>query len=181
MLAQTNAANMDPEINKMIWAKILKLKKQPDLAEEILRFKPEPDPVQQQMAQMQLQNAILLNEKLKKEIEEIDSRVHERVSRVLENEQDVGTKMANEKLLNAQADKVQAEADELNRQFVDNATGASRTRDLEDKVLENKSNYETMKMQMQNSNDRVMNEMAHKERIEDKRLNSKQQKNNTGE
>lgn len=173
MLVQTNAAVMDPVITKMIWAKILKLKKQPDLAQQILDFKPEPDPVQQQMAEMQLQNAILLNEKLKKEIEEIDSRVHERVSRVLENEQDVGTKMANEKLLNAQAEKVQAEADELNRQFVDNATGASRTREIEDKAIENNNNYNKMKMQMEDSNNRVMAEMAHKERIEDKRLSSK--------
>ena len=166
MLAQTNASVMDPEINKMIWAKILKLKKQPDLAQQILEFQPEPDPVAEQLKQMQLQNAILLNEKIKKEIEEIDSRVHERVSRVLENEQDVGTKMANEKLLTAQAKKTEAEADELNRKFVDEATGASRDRQLEDKVLDAKSNYETMKMDMQGSNERVKMELEHKKEIE---------------
>ena len=165
-LAQTNAAVMDPEINKMIWAKILKLKKQPDLAQQILEFQPEPDPVAEQLKQMQLQNAILLNEKIKKEIEEIDSRVHERVSRVLENEQDVGTKMANERLLISQAEKTQAEADELNRKFVDEATGASRDRQLEDKVLDAKSNYETMKMDMQGSNERVKMELEHKKEIE---------------
>ena len=166
MLAQTNASVMDPEINKMIWAKILKLKKQPDLAQQILEFQPEPDPVAEQLKQMQLQNAILLNEKIKKEIEEIDSRVHERVSRVLENEQDVGTKMANERLLISQAEKTQAEADELNRKFVDEATGASRDRQLEDKVLDAKSNYETMKMDMQGSNERVKMELEHKKEIE---------------
>jgi hypothetical protein len=176
MLAQTNAAVMDPAINKMIWAKILKLKKQPDLAEQILRFEPPVDPVAEQLKQMQLQNSILLNEKIKKEIEEIDSRVHERVSRVLENEQDVGTKMANQKLMEAQAEKTQAEADELNRKFIDEATGASRDRQIEDKVIDAKSNYETMKMDMQNSNDRVRMELEQKREIEEKKINAIKQK-----
>lgn len=159
MLAQTNAAVMDPEINKMIWAKILKLKKQPDLAQQILEFQPQPNPIQEQLAAMQLENAKMLNEKIKKEIEEIDSRIHERVSRVLENEQDVGTKMANEKLLNAQADKTQAEADEINRKFIDEASGASRFREIENKMIDSTVGYETMKMKMEKSNKRVENKM----------------------
>ena len=172
---------MDPEINKMIWAKILTLKKQPDLAQKIMEFQPQVDPIKQQLAEMQLQNAILLNEKLKKEIEEIDSRVHERVSRVLENEQDVGTKMANQKLMEAQAEKTQAEADEINRKFVDEATGASRDRELENKVLDAKSNYETMKMDMQNSNERVKMELEHKKEIENNKLASQNQNKKVGE
>lgn len=186
MLAQTNAATMDPEINKMIWAKILKLKKQPDLAQQILEFKPEPDPVAEQLKQMQLQNSILLNEKLKKEIEEIDSRVHERVSRVLENEQDVGTKMANQKLMEAQANKTQAEADNLDRQFIDDATGKTRENELEDKVLSAKTDYEKMRMEMMNSNARVREELDHKNMMQDKEHNynammSEKNKNKQGE
>ena len=159
MVLQTNAATMSPEISKMIWAKILKLKKQPDLAQQILAYEPKPDPVAEQLRAMQLENAKMANEKLKKEIEEIDSRIHERVSRVLENEQDVGTKMANEKLLNAQADKTQAEADELNRQFLDETTGAKRAREVEDKAIDAKIGYETMKMKMEDSNNRTEQKM----------------------
>ena len=95
------------------------------------------------------------NEKLKKEIEELDSRIHERVSRVLENEQDVGTKKANEEVLIATANKINAEADELNRQFVENVTGSKRQKEVEDHIMKADTEYNKMRIKMEQSNSRA--------------------------
>jgi hypothetical protein len=89
MLMQTNAANMDPNLAKIIYAKIAKLWKEPDLAEEMLNFKPEPNPMQEQLAKLQIENEMLKNQELKmriakvaKDIESEDSKIEERESRI---------------------------------------------------------------------------------------------------
>ena len=133
----------------------MKLKKQPDLAQQILEFQPTPDPVTEQIKMLQLENEKMKNEKLKKEIEELDSRIHERVSRVLENEQDVGTKKANEEVLIATANKINAEADELNRKFVDNVTGSARQKEVEDHIMKADTEYNKMRIKMEQSNSRA--------------------------
>ena len=153
-ILQTNAANMDPNLAKIVLSKIMKLKKQPDLAQQILEFQPTPDPIVEQIKMLQLENEKMKNEKLKKEIEELDSRIHERVSRVLENEQDVGTKKANEEVLIATANKINAEADELNRKFVDNVTGSARQKEVEDHIMKADTEYNKMRIKMEQSNSR---------------------------
>jgi hypothetical protein len=154
-ILQTNAANMDPNLAKIVLAKIMKLKKQPDLAQQILEFQPAPDPIAQEIKMLQLENEKMKNEKLKKEIEELDSRIHERVSRVLENEQDVGTKKANEEVLLATANKINAEADELNRNFVEHISGSRRKKELEDQSIRENMEYNKMRLKMEASNNRV--------------------------
>lgn len=104
MLMQTNAANMDPNLAKIIYAKIARLWKEPDLAEEMLNYQPEPDPVQQELQKIQLENAMLINQKTKmeiaklaKEIESEDSKIEERESRIAKH-------------LNSEAEEFKAEA-----------------------------------------------------------------------
>lgn len=46
-MLQTNAANMDPDLAKMIYGDIAKLRKMPDLAHKIESFEPQPDPLMQ--------------------------------------------------------------------------------------------------------------------------------------
>jgi len=53
-LLQTIGPNMDPDISKIILAEIANLKNMPDLAERIKTFQPEPDPMAQQMQQLEL-------------------------------------------------------------------------------------------------------------------------------
>lgn len=65
---QTIGPNMDIRISKIILAEIARLKKMPVLSEEIKNFEPQPDPLQEQMKQLELQ-------KLQKEIEELDSKI----------------------------------------------------------------------------------------------------------
>lgn len=136
MMLQTNAASMDQEEARIIRSKIARLWKLPDLAEHIENFKPSPDPVAEQIKQIELENAMLKNEQLKKLIEESDSKIHERISRVIENEKDVENKDSQRRLREAQIRKLESESDTIDQAFVDKQTGASRQRELEDKKID---------------------------------------------
>ena len=68
-MLQTIGPDMDPEMRNMILAEIARLKRMPDLYEKLRTFKPEPDPMQQQLMQEELKNKQLENEKLMSEIE----------------------------------------------------------------------------------------------------------------
>lgn len=143
MVLQTGQQTMSPELSKKIWARILKLKGQYDLAREFENYQPQPDPKQQELMDMQIEEQRLKIEKAKKDIEEVDSRIHERVSRVIENEKDVDNKQSQNLLRQqqtaesaARTRKLESEADMLDKDFVDHTTGAKRARDLEDRAIE---------------------------------------------
>lgn len=53
-MLQTIGPNMDIEMTKMVLADIARLKKMPDLAKRIEAYAPQPDPIAQQKAQMEL-------------------------------------------------------------------------------------------------------------------------------
>ena len=54
-MLQTMGNNMDPEMSKMILSDITRLRKMPDLAKKIEAYQPQPDPMQQQKMQLELQ------------------------------------------------------------------------------------------------------------------------------
>lgn len=64
MLLQTVGPDMDPGLRTIILAEIAELKRMPHLAEKMLAYKPEPDPLQVKMQELQiaeLQSKIVLN------------------------------------------------------------------------------------------------------------------------
>jgi len=144
MLMQTNAASMDPGLQKIIYAKIAKLWKEPDLAEEVLSFEPEPDPVAEQIKTLQLQNAQLENKKLQMEIakmakliESEDSKIEERESRTSQNlNSETEENKATARLKNAQAAKLEAEKDLTDLNFMRKYDGIDRQEFIEDKNAE---------------------------------------------
>ena len=146
MILQTGQQTLPPVVTMKIWSRILKLKGQYDLARQIEDFKPEqpaPDPRQVMLMDMQIEEQRLKIEKAKKDIEEVDSRIHERVSRVIENEKDVDNKQSQNLLRQQQAaesaartEKLKAETDHLDKDFVDSMTGNKRAIELEDKEIE---------------------------------------------
>lgn len=73
-MLQTNGNNMEPEMRNMLLADIADLKKMPVLAEKIRTFVPTPDPLQEQMKQLEIQRLQLENQKLQAEIMEIQTR-----------------------------------------------------------------------------------------------------------
>ncbi len=102
-MLQTIGNTMDPSMTNMILAEIASLKRMPTLAEKIIRFKPEPDPMVVELQKMEV-------EKARKEIEEIDSKIN---------------------LNNAKAEKERAEADIQNLNFVEQETGTTHARDVD--------------------------------------------------
>lgn len=63
-MLQTAGPNMDPDLGKIIWGKIARLRKMPDLAEKIENYQPQPDPLLQAKAQKEIE---LLDAQIEKE------------------------------------------------------------------------------------------------------------------
>ncbi len=149
MLLQTSNANMDPKLSAMVLGKIMRLWKMPDTAKQVEEFKPEPNPQQEKLVAMQLENARLENELLKskvlqnaKSMEDIDSKINERGSRALENEVDRYMKAAKAEEMKARAEKLQSETDVLDLQFLHKHDGTERKAQVEDLVYKEDSKLE---------------------------------------
>jgi hypothetical protein len=149
MLMQTNAASMDPNLAKMINARIMRLMDQPDLADQVEAFEPQqeqPDPVMEELKKQQVANAQLENQKLQleianlqKDIEEADSRIAERYSRAQENESDHVGKMAKAEQALASAEVSKSMKDKLDMEFVKEQSGRARQEKLEDMKVSEQS------------------------------------------
>ena len=69
-MMQTMGQSLPFELSKLILSEIAKLRKMPDLAKNIEKFAPEPDPVQQQLKQLEMQNLQLKNQLIQAQIQE---------------------------------------------------------------------------------------------------------------
>ncbi|RWB40546.1 MAG: chromosome partitioning protein ParB [Mesorhizobium sp.] len=100
-MLQTMGNNMDFNVTKMILIEIARLKRMPDLAKQIQNFQPQPDPLQQQLLQLQIQREAKEIEKLQSDIE-LNKAKAEQASVAAEQgridavEQETGTKHARE-------------------------------------------------------------------------------------
>jgi hypothetical protein len=126
MLMQTNQANMNQELAQKIYSKIARLWKMFDLGDDIEQFKPQPSEEEVKMQQMQMENLMLENKKLNMEIlaiakalESEDSKIQERKTRGVENiNADVELKRAKAKVAIAEAEKILAETDVIEQEFL---------------------------------------------------------------
>lgn len=103
MMLQTIGPNAPPEMTFMVMADIADLKRMPALARKLRNFKPQPDPLVEQMKQLELQ-------KLQKEIQELDSKIA---------------------LNMAKAEESKAIKDKTNLDYVEQETGTTHERDME--------------------------------------------------
>ena len=131
-LMQTNAANMDPSIAKMHYVKMAELWKLDDLAMAVESFEPQPDPVQQEIAALQLEEQKLKNAILMKELEDTESKIAERLSRTNSNDADEALVLAKADQANAVAAKLESETDILDQSFLRIQTGQDRQESIED-------------------------------------------------
>lgn len=79
-MLQTCGPNTGPEIILMIMADIAELKRMPELAHRLRNYKPTPDPVQEQLKQLALQEAQLKVMKLQAEIAKINADAAHKMS-----------------------------------------------------------------------------------------------------
>lgn len=113
-MLQTMGPKSDPGIAMMILADIADLKRMPELAHRIRTFKPQPDPVQQQLQQLEIQ-------KLQLEIEEIRSRTA---------------------LNQAKAAEASSKKDKADLDFVEQESGVTHARDLEKQQSQARGNQD---------------------------------------
>jgi len=158
-LLQTIGPNMDPGLQKVILGKIARLKKQPDLEQQILSFEPEPDPAQEELKKLALEEAELKIKKLKLEIADIakgieseDSKIAERNSRTAQNLQsETKENIATARLKNAQAMVLEEKADLAKLEFAQKADGTDRKRQLEDMELSHIAKKELESVKQKNN------------------------------
>jgi len=132
-LMQTNAASMDPEIVKMHYVKLAELWKLDDLAAQVEGYEPQPDPAQQELMALQLEEQKLKNALAQKQLEDYDSKIFERLSRTDENARgDSALKQAKAEQALATAEKIQSETDILDQTFMYLQNGDKRRDEVQD-------------------------------------------------
>lgn len=128
-MLQTMGNNMDPEMSRMILSDIARLRKMPSLAKKIEDYQPQPDPVAQQMQQLELA-------KLQAEVEELKAQAMERQAKAQLAMASIGTQQA-------KAGQMAADTDLKNLDFVEQESGTKQERDLQ-KVGEQARSNERM-------------------------------------
>ena len=150
-LLQTVGPNEDPAIRREIMADIMELMRMPEQAKRVREFEPQPDPVQEQIKQLELENLQLTNEKIKADIAD-------KLARASENTIDAQLKKNKAALDAAKARKLGSEADLSDLKFLKEDEGFEHLErvELEDlkhaqRLVENaeshRNNLEQMLMQ----------------------------------
>lgn len=127
-MLQTLGPDEDPQVRRKILVKIFRLRKMPDLAKDIENYQPQPDPLEQEIKQLQI-------EKLKAEIMEIQSRAMENQSDAVLMDAKVDTEKAKAQQLSSMTDK-------QNLDFVEQESGVTQERDKELQGEQAKSNMQ---------------------------------------
>ena len=131
-LLQTNAASMDPEITKMHYVQLAKLWQLDTLAEAVATYEPQPDPAQQEMVQLQLEEQRLKNANLMAELDDTQSKIAERISRASENSGDKALDAAKTEQALAVTEKVKSETDVIDASFLYLQSGQKRQDEIDD-------------------------------------------------
>jgi hypothetical protein len=113
-MLQTIGPNMDPALSKMILGDISRLRKMPDLAKKIESYEPEPDPLMQKRAELEI---ALLEAQLQNE----QAHAMARQSQAQLDQARVGTEQA-------KAAHLQSDADLKNLDFVEQESGVKQER-----------------------------------------------------
>lgn len=116
-MLQTMGNNMDPSMSKIILSDIARLRKMPDLAEKIENFEPQPDPLAQKQAELQVQ---LMEAQLRTELA--------KATEAEANAQLILAKIGTE---SAKQGNLQSDTDQKNLDFVEQESGVKQERDLQ--------------------------------------------------
>ena len=115
-LLQTMGQTMEPEMRNIIMAEIARLNKMPDLEKQLREWKPEPDPMVEQMKQLELQRAIL-------ELDLVQQQISEKSSRARNTDVDSQLKSARILLEESKSRLANEEADLKALEFLERDSG----------------------------------------------------------
>lgn len=127
---QTVGPNLDPQIMLYILGEICDLKRMPALAERLRTYQPQPDPMAEQMKQLQLEEQQLKNEKLKSEVAENFAQAQKYQAEAMAGPELMDP--ADRELKAAQAANLRAQADGKNIDNIRKATGADHNEKMEE-------------------------------------------------
>lgn len=109
-MLQTGGPSMDPQLQKMVMVEIARLRRMPSFAHQIENYTPQPDPMQQQIQQLEIQ-------KLQAEIALLGAQTMER--------------QAQAQLDGAKARTESSTADKTDLDYVEQETGTKHARDID--------------------------------------------------
>ena len=130
-MLQTTGNSLPFNITKIILTKIADLRKLPDLSKMIADYQPQPDPLEQEKAQL--------------EIELLKAQIANEKAKANENAVDVQLKAAKTQSELAKASKLSSEKDRMDLDYVEQATGLTQERELEKQVVGKKLQFQQNK------------------------------------
>ena len=138
-MLQTMGNTMPPEMSQMILADIAKLRKMPDLAKRIEEYQPQPDPMAQQKAQL--------------EVALLQAQVANETAKGKENEVDVALKTAKTQTEQAKARSMHSGSDLTDLDFVDKESG---TRDMREMDMASRKHADSMESKRSGHADKMV-------------------------
>lgn len=132
-MLQTNGNNMDPDLSKMILADIFRLRKMPDLAKKIESYQPQPNPMAEEKAKLEL-------ELLKAQINAENARAERDMAQAQLGGAKVGTEQA-------KASHLKSDTDLKNLDFVEQESGVKQERDLQKQGEQSRAQGELSRVQ----------------------------------
>ena len=116
-MLQTMGNNMDPSMSQMILADIARLRKMPELSKKIQEYQPQPDPMAQQMQQLEMQL--------------LQAQIANETAKAQENQVDVGLKQAKTATEQAKARNMHSKSDLDDLTFVEQESSVNESNEEE--------------------------------------------------
>jgi hypothetical protein len=131
-LLQTVGPNGDPDLMKMVLSDIMRLRKMPDLAHKIEAFQPQPDPLQQQKAML--------------EVELLKAQIAKENAAAIKYQADAQLGVAKSNTEAAVAGNIKSDTDQKNLDFVEQESGVKqeRAKELHDMQTAHEAALKTM-------------------------------------
>ena len=145
-MLQTIGNTMGQEVTQMMLAEIARLRKMPELAHGIESYRPEPDPIQQQLQELEI-------EYKKAQIELMHSQAQENLARSQVQSAKVNTE-------HARAESLQGDADNKSLDFIQKDTGIKHDRELDKQVMINQGQNEKEMIKQQGLLDSQFNQFG---------------------
>lgn len=146
-MLQTMGNNMDPTLSKMILGDIARLRKMPDLAKKIESYEPQPDPLAQRRAEL--------------EVALLEAQVNAENARAQRDQATAQLGVAKVGTEGAKANHLKSDADLKNLNFVEQESGVKQERELQ-KQGQQATNQAQLKS-MDQKHDLVKEYLANKE------------------
>jgi len=115
-MLQTMGNNMDPAMSKMILTDIARLRNMPELAKSIENYQPQPDPLVQQKAQL--------------EIALLQAQINNENAKAQENTMDIRLKQAKAQTEESKARNLNSKSDKQDLDFLEQESGVNRQHEM---------------------------------------------------